>query len=91
MAKVIREGPFKVGGSAFTTRPNVQGIEQVKNFCWHPQSHSNTNKSLRIVCSWAQHQTGWHTSIFDDVKTPLPHFESRWLKSMQKYLAKIEA
>jgi hypothetical protein len=25
------------------------------------------------------------------MKTPLPHFKSRWFKSMQKYLAKIEA
>eukprot|EP00957_Ditylum_brightwellii_P010612 803922-Ditylum_brightwellii.AAC.1 len=40
---------------------------------------------------WAQHQTRWHTSIFDDVKTPLPHFESLWFKSMQKYISKIEA
>eukprot|EP00957_Ditylum_brightwellii_P201968 15327992-Ditylum_brightwellii.AAC.1 len=40
---------------------------------------------------WAQHQTGWHTSTFHDVKTLLPYFESRWFKSMQKYLAKIEA
>eukprot|EP00957_Ditylum_brightwellii_P058644 4447688-Ditylum_brightwellii.AAC.1 len=76
MANVIREGPFKLEGSAFTTLPNVQGIEQIKNVLWHSQSHSNANKLLCIMCSWAQHQTGWHTSIFDGVKTPLPHFES---------------
>eukprot|EP00957_Ditylum_brightwellii_P117727 8981021-Ditylum_brightwellii.AAC.1 len=91
MEKVIREGPVEFGGSSFTTLPNVQGIEQIKNFLWHSQSQSNANKLLCIACSWAQHQTGWHTSIFHDAKTPLPHFESQWLKSMQKYLAKIEA
>eukprot|EP00957_Ditylum_brightwellii_P180631 13759420-Ditylum_brightwellii.AAC.1 len=36
--------------------------------------------------------SNWVTySIFDGMKTPLPHFKSRWFKSMQKYLAKIEA
>jgi hypothetical protein len=58
MAKVIREGPFEFGGSAFTTLPNVQGIEQIKNFLWHSRSHSNANKLLCIACSWDQHQTG---------------------------------
>eukprot|EP00957_Ditylum_brightwellii_P057884 4388689-Ditylum_brightwellii.AAC.1 len=91
MAKVIHDGPYKLAGAVFTTLVHVQGMEQIKNFMRHSRSDSNTSKLLRILLSWSQHHTGWHSSILLDVDSPLPHFEARWLKSLRQYLTKISA
>eukprot|EP00957_Ditylum_brightwellii_P185143 14099239-Ditylum_brightwellii.AAC.1 len=77
MAKVMCNGPYKLTGTAFTTLVHVQGIEQINNFLRHSRSDSNTSMLLRILLSWAQHQSGWHTSILLDVDSPFPHFEAR--------------
>eukprot|EP00957_Ditylum_brightwellii_P023663 1785830-Ditylum_brightwellii.AAC.1 len=91
MAKVIWDGLYDLASAAFTTFFKVQGIEQIKNFLRPFWSDSNTSQLLRILLSWAKHQMGWHKSILHEVKTPLSHFEARWIISLCKYLAKIAA
>jgi hypothetical protein len=41
---------------------------------------------LRIAVSWAQLQAGISRSIFEDVSTPLPHLEAKWLVSLRTFL-----
>eukprot|EP00957_Ditylum_brightwellii_P032406 2455549-Ditylum_brightwellii.AAC.1 len=75
MVKVIRDEPYDLAGAAFTTLVHVQGTEQIKNFLQHSWSDNSTSWLLRILLSWAQHQTGWQESILQEVDTPLSHFE----------------
>eukprot|EP00957_Ditylum_brightwellii_P028271 2135274-Ditylum_brightwellii.AAC.1 len=91
MAYVIHEDPYNLGGAAITSLVDIQGIEQIKNFLCHMKTDSDIGKMLEIAYAWAQYQTGWNIPILDDIKMPLPHFEARWLKSLQNYLKEINA
>eukprot|EP00957_Ditylum_brightwellii_P162451 12370569-Ditylum_brightwellii.AAC.1 len=46
---------------------------------------------LETAYEWAQHQSGWDTPILEGVTIDIPHLEARWLKSLRKYLKKIDA
>eukprot|EP00957_Ditylum_brightwellii_P015061 1136258-Ditylum_brightwellii.AAC.1 len=89
MAYAIWEGPHHLGGAAITSFIDIQGVEQIKNFLYHMQRDTDIGKMPEIAYVWVQHQTGWNTPILDGVKTALPHFEARWLKSLRKYSKKI--
>eukprot|EP00957_Ditylum_brightwellii_P107991 8237880-Ditylum_brightwellii.AAC.1 len=90
MAYVIREGPYNYGGAAITSIVDIQGVTQIKNFLHHMHKYSNESKALEIAYEWAQYQSGWGTSILEDVTSDLPHLEVRWLKSLIEYLKKID-
>ena len=46
--------------------------------------------SQRIAISWAQMNTGVGRSILYDVETPLPHFESEWIRVLRNFLKVIK-
>eukprot|EP00957_Ditylum_brightwellii_P173133 13180742-Ditylum_brightwellii.AAC.1 len=76
MAHVICRGPYQYGGEAITSTVDIQGIEQIKNFIRHIRTPGNAGDSVHIDYRWAQHQTGWHLPILEDVTDNLSHFEA---------------
>eukprot|EP00957_Ditylum_brightwellii_P145711 11095306-Ditylum_brightwellii.AAC.1 len=91
MAYAIWEGLYHQGRAAIISFVKIQGIEQIPNFLCHIQTDIDIERMLEIAYAWAQYQTGWNTPNLDDVKTALPHFEARWLKSLRNYSKKINA
>ena len=41
--------------------------------------------------SWFQQQIGTSAPILEDVHTPLPHLESKWVASLRLFLSTIDA
>ena len=85
-------GPEHLGGADFFHLFDEQGYGQVSHFMkfWRtPQSHPG--QLLRIAVAWSQYCAGTSWSIFKNTSTPLPHWESNWLKSMREYLHTIKA
>jgi hypothetical protein len=46
---------------------------------------------LRIAIAWAQYASGISTPILEDIGTPLPHLESKWILSVRNYLKYVGA
>jgi hypothetical protein len=46
---------------------------------------------LRITVSWYQFHAGVGFSLFQDVHTPVPYSDARWLDSLRNFLATINA
>eukprot|EP00957_Ditylum_brightwellii_P167182 12726444-Ditylum_brightwellii.AAC.1 len=76
MVHVICKGPYQYGGAVITYMVDIQDIEQIKNFIRHIQTPGNAGDLVHITYRWAQHQTGWHLPILEDVADNLPHFEA---------------
>eukprot|EP00957_Ditylum_brightwellii_P133652 10189666-Ditylum_brightwellii.AAC.1 len=76
MVHMIREGPYQYGGAAITSMVGIQGIEHIKNFIQHIRTPGDAGDLVNIAYRWAQHQTGWHLPILEDVTENLLHFEA---------------
>ena len=50
---------------------------------------TQAGKPLQVVVSWAHYCVGTSAPVLQDVKTKWPHFESKWLNSLQNYLRDI--
>ena len=85
-AGAILFGPKQYGGAGFFHLYDDQGYGQIKLFMkiWR-----SPNTLLRIVLSWAQYCVGTSTPVLQDVTAKWPHFESKWLNSLQTYLRDI--
>jgi hypothetical protein len=46
---------------------------------------------LRIAVAWAQYVAGISTPLFEDIRTPLPHLEAKWISSVRAYLQYVGA
>jgi hypothetical protein len=44
-----------------------------------------------VAVAWVQYQSGLDTPILEDLHTPLPYFEARWIPSLRSFLAHIDA
>lgn len=83
-------GPAHLGGANFRSLYSVQGVGQVTAFLKYWRTpHHQAGKLLRIAVAWTQYAIGTSTPFLTDTATPLPHMESRWLKSLREYLRKI--
>ena len=89
--KEILYGPLELGGANFRHLYTEQGIGQVCLFIRNWRLQSTAGKLLRVAVSWFQTQIGTSTSFLRDVKTSLPHLESKWLASMRTFLASIDS
>ena len=87
----ILYGPIELGGANFRHLYIEQGIGQVGLFIKHWRSNSTAGKLLRIAVSWFQYQLGTSFSFLENVTTPLPHLESKWLQSLRDFLASIQS
>jgi hypothetical protein len=89
--KAILYGPLALGGANFRSLASQQGISQVMMFIRQWRKNSLAGKLLRIAVSWFQSQVGVSFSILESVCNPLPHLESKWLRSLRMFLASINA
>ena len=85
--KEILYGPLELGGANFRPLYVQQGVGQVMLFIKHWRLRSAAGKLLQVALSWFQQQTGVSYSILATVTTPLPHLESKWIRSLREFLA----
>ena len=85
--KEVLYGPLELGGANFRHLYVEQGAGQVRMFMRHWRLRSTAGKLLRVAVHWFQQQTGVSFSILQDVKTSLPHLESKWIASLRDFLA----
>ncbi|KAI2497605.1 hypothetical protein MHU86_16911 [Fragilaria crotonensis] len=91
MKREILYGPLEYGGSNFRRLYDQQGIGQIRLFLRHWRSNTPVGDMLRILLEWCQYAAGISISILEDVTTPLPHLDSKWIASLRHYLANIRA
>ena len=89
--KAIIYGPLEYGGGNFRRLYDQQGIGQVHLFMQHWRKKTTAGKLLRCAVEWAQYCIGTSIPFLEDVTTNLPHFESKWLKSLRENLSHINA
>ena len=89
MALAIRFGPKSIGGAGFTPLWVVQTEGQIMNFLKEWRTKGFIGDLFRIAVAWAQYSAGTSTPIFQNPKVPLPHMESRYIKSLRNNLAAI--
>ncbi|KAI2510607.1 hypothetical protein MHU86_3718 [Fragilaria crotonensis] len=89
--RAIIYGPLALGGASFRSLVVQQGISQAMMFIRQWRNNSIAGKLLRIAVSWFQAQVGVSFSILEHVQEPLPHLESKWIRSLRNFLASINA
>jgi hypothetical protein len=55
------------------------------------RTNTPTSILLRTALAWTQYQSGISSPILSDVELDLPHLEPRWIPSLRKFLASIDA
>jgi hypothetical protein len=60
-------------------------------FLKHWRARDDAGRLLRIALAWVQYQSGRGTPILDDVHYTIPYLESRWIPSLRRSLAQIDA
>lgn len=85
--KEVLYGPLELGGANFRHLYVEQGVGQINLFVRHWRSNSTAGKLLKVAVAWFQQQAGVSFSILEDVHTPLPHLESKWIASLRTFLA----
>jgi exonuclease III len=83
-------GPQSLGGAAFRSLYTEQGVGQVLQFLHQLRTNGQASALLKIAIAWAQYAVGTGKSIYSDTMTPLPHFESKWLKSLRQFLGDVD-
>jgi hypothetical protein len=83
-------GPSKYNGAGFRPFSTEQGVGQLQFFVKHWSHRTEPGCLLRIAVAWAQLNVGVGFSIFNDVVTSLPHFESEWLRSVRDFLRIVQ-
>lgn len=89
-ARAIIFAPTSYAGGEFLPWYLLQGEGQVTQFLKHWCTRTIVSSTLRIAVCWAQWQSGLPVSIFDDVTTPIPYLECRWLVSLRTFLSTIK-
>ena len=84
-------GPIQLGGAAFHDLYDQQGIGQVTAFLRHWRTGRTIGTLLRNLVTWANYSVGTSVSLLEDVSTPLPHLEAKWLRSIRDYLHHVGA
>jgi hypothetical protein len=68
---------------------DIQGSGQILQLLKHLHIQSPFQKMWFIALHWAQLQSGFHTPLLQNPKTPAPHLESLYIKSLREFLALI--
>ena len=82
-------GPTWLNGAGYRPLSTEQGVGQLQFFVKHWNHRLEPGQLLRVAVAWAQINTGVGYSIFENVISSLPHFESKWLDSMRTFLRLI--
>ena len=88
--RLIIYGPTSLGGCSFRHLATEQGLGQIQTCLKFSRTDSQPGRMLRIALAWVQLAAGTSVSLLTDVKTPLPHCESKWFLSLRTYLNKID-
>ena len=91
MKREVLFGPTCLGGAAFVELYDQQGIGQVTSFLRHWRTGSKIGKLLRCLLAWTNYSVGISVSVLEDVTTPLPHLEAKWIGSLREYLRHTRA
>ena len=83
-------GPTRFNGAGFRPFSTEQGVGQLQLFVKHWSSSMEIGRLLRVAVSRAQLNVGVSYSVFENVTSYLPHFESKWLKSVRQFLRTIQ-
>jgi hypothetical protein len=84
-------GPRDLGGADFLHLAVQQGICQVTYFLRHWRLQSPVGKLLKCTMAWLHLSVGMSYSVLEHVNEPLPHLESKWIRSLRDFLASISA
>lgn len=90
-ARALLFAPPEFAGGGFLPWYILQGEGQTQHFIKHWRTKTIISQTLKVAMSWAQWQSGHHTSILEDVQTPLQYLECRWIKSLRDFLNTINA
>jgi hypothetical protein len=82
--------PSKYNGAGFPPFSTEQGVGQLQYFVKQWSHRTEPGSLLQIAVAWVQLNVGVGFSIFNDVVTSLPHFESEWLHSVQDFLRFVQ-
>jgi hypothetical protein len=89
-ARAIIFGPLHLAGAGLTPLSYlIQGEGQILQFIKFWRTDTPTSRLLRVATAWSQYQSGISSSILENVHTPLPHLEARWLPSLRTFLSRI--
>lgn len=83
-------GPARLNGGGFRPFSTEQGVGQLQYFVKNWTHQLEIGQLLRVAVAWAQINVGVGYSIFEDVTSSLPHFESKWLDSLRQFLRLIQ-
>ena len=83
-------GPVRLNGGGFRPFTTEQGLGQTLYILKQWSSTLAPGRAQRIAVAWAQMNVGVSWSIFANVQTPLPHFESHWLRVLRDFLVTIK-
>ncbi len=84
-------GPRDLGGVDFLHLAVQQGICQVTYFLRHWRIQSQVGKLLKYTMAWLHPFVGMSYSVLEQVNAPLPHLESKWIRSLRNFLVSISA
>ena len=84
--RAIIYGPSEYGGAGFKRLYDQQGIGQIKAVLRHWRAATMAGILLRNLVEWGNYSLGMSRCFLEDVHTPLPHFELKWLGSLPQYL-----
>jgi hypothetical protein len=89
--EILYDPALQYGGANFRHLFDQQGLVQLTLFLRHRRQRSVAGKLLQNVVAWAQFTSGMASPILETPSKSLPHLESKWLTSLQGYLASINA
>ncbi len=84
-------GPRDLGGADFRHLTVQQGISQTTYFLRHWRTQTSVGKLLQSAMAWLHLSVGMSFSVLERVEVPLPHLESKWIRSLGTFLASISA
>ena len=89
-SRAVLYGPVRFNGGGFRPFSTEQGVGQILYLMKQWTCTLQPGNAQRISVSWAQLNVGVSWSVLDNVTTPLPHFESHWLRVLRDFLSTIQ-
>ena len=82
-------GPVRLNGGGFRPFQTEQGVGQILYLLKQWTCPLAPGRAQRIAVAWAQMNVGVSWPIFENVTSPLPHFESQWFRVLREFLSSI--
>jgi hypothetical protein len=91
MPRVVVFGPQEYGGIEFWHFAVEQGAGLIDYFLKFWRTDGEAGSLLRIALSWNQLMAGISWPILQNVTTPLPHLETKWMPSLRDFRSSINS